>query len=89
MLDEATSAMDTQTERSIQKALTELAKGRTTIMIAHRLSTLRDADYLISIEDGKVAEQGTAAELMEAKGVYYHLYTLQAEAMRNIGISED
>lgn len=89
ILDEATSAMDTQTERSIQKALTELAKGRTTIMIAHRLSTLRDADYLISIEDGKVAEQGTAAELMEAKGVYYHLYTLQAEAMRNIGISED
>lgn len=89
ILDEATSAMDTQTERSIQKALTELAKGRTTIMIAHRLSTLRDADYLISIEDGKVAEQGTAAELMEGKGVYYHLYTLQAEAMRNIGISED
>ena len=89
ILDEATSAMDTQTERNIQKALTELSKGRTTILIAHRLSTLRDADYLISIADGRVAESGTAAELMQAKGVYYHLYTLQAEALKNIGIEEE
>ncbi|MBP5230292.1 MAG: ABC transporter ATP-binding protein [Clostridia bacterium] len=89
ILDEATSAMDTQTERNIQKALTELSRGRTTILIAHRLSTLRDADFLLSIEDGRVVEQGTAAELMAAKGVYYRLYTLQAEALKNIGIAED
>lgn len=89
ILDEATSAMDTQTERNIQAALTVLAKGRTTIMIAHRLSTLRDADKLIAIEDGRIAESGTAAELMQLKGVYYKLYTLQAEALKNIGVSEE
>ena len=89
ILDEATSAMDTQTERGIQEALEVLSQGRTTIMIAHRLSTLRDADYLISIDDGKLAEYGTASELMEKKGVYYKLYTLQAEALKNVGISEE
>jgi len=89
ILDEATSAMDTQTERSIQEALTELSRTRTTIMIAHRLSTLRDADSLIAIENGKLMESGTAAELMEQKGVYYKLYNLQAEALKNVGITED
>ena len=89
ILDEATSAMDTQTERSIQEALTELSRSRTTIMIAHRLSTLRDADSLIAIEHGKLMESGTAAELMEQKGVYYKLYNLQAEALKNVGIAED
>jgi ATP-binding cassette subfamily B protein len=89
ILDEATSAMDTQTERDIQKALTELSRSRTTVMIAHRLSTLRDADSLIAIEDGKLMESGTAAELMEQKGVYYKLYTLQAEALKNVGIPEE
>lgn len=89
ILDEATSAMDTQTERSIQEALTELSRSRTTIMIAHRLSTLRDADSLIAIENGKLMESGTAAELMEQKGVYYKLYNLQAEALKNVGIAED
>ena len=89
ILDEATSAMDTQTERDIQKALTELSRSRTTVMIAHRLSTLRDADSLIAIEDGKLMESGTASELMEQKGVYYKLYTLQAEALKNVGIGEE
>lgn len=89
ILDEATSAMDTQTERSIQEALTELSRSRTTVMIAHRLSTLRDADSLIAIENGKLMESGTAAELMEQKGVYYKLYNLQAEALKNVGIAED
>ena len=89
ILDEATSAMDTQTERGIQEALDALSVGRTTIMIAHRLSTLRNADFLISIENGKLVEQGTASELMEQKGVYYKLYTLQAEALKNVGIAED
>lgn len=89
ILDEATSAMDTQTERDIQHALTELSRSRTTVIIAHRLSTLRDADSLIAIEDGCLMESGTAAELMEKKGVYYKLYTLQAEALKNVGIATD
>lgn len=89
ILDEATSAMDTQTERDIQRALTVLSRSRTTVIIAHRLSTLRDADSLIAISDGKLAESGTASELMELKGVYYKLYMLQAEAAKNIGIGDE
>lgn len=89
ILDEATAAMDTGTERRIQEALTELIKGKTTIMIAHRLSTLRDADELVVIEHGKVAERGTHAELLEREdGIYKKLYTLQAEALKSAGISE-
>ena len=89
ILDEATAAMDTGTERRIQEALAELIKGKTTIMIAHRLSTLRDANRLIVIEDGKVAEEGTHKELLAKEdGVYKKLYTLQLEALKNAGISE-
>lgn len=88
ILDEATAAMDTQTERNIQAALDRLTKNRTTVIIAHRLSTLRDADKLIAIENGKVAESGTAAELLKQKGVYYKLYKLQAEALKTVGIGE-
>ena len=86
ILDEATAAMDTQTERQIQAALNRLTKGRTTIIIAHRLSTLRDADNLIVIERGKVEESGTATELLKKKGIYYKLYKLQAEALRSVGL---
>jgi ATP-binding cassette subfamily B protein len=86
ILDEATAAMDTQTERQIQEALNRLTKGRTTIIIAHRLSTLRDADNLIVIENGKMPESGTAKELLQKKGVYYKLYKMQAEALKTIGI---
>ena len=88
ILDVATAAMDTQTERQIQASLTRLAKGRTTIMIAHRLSTLRDADFLVVVENGKMPEKGTATELLKAKGVYYKLYKMQAEALKTIGIEE-
>lgn len=89
ILDEATAAMDTETEKMIQNAITTLTKGKTTIMIAHRLSTLRDADELIVIENGKVAEKGTHKELLELEGgVYNKLYTLQAEALKNAGITE-
>ncbi len=88
ILDEATAAMDTQTERNIQSALSLLTKGRTTVIIAHRLSTLRDADALIALENGRVAEEGSAKELLEKKGVYYKLYKLQAEALKTVGISE-
>lgn len=86
ILDEATAAMDTETERKIQDALERLTKGRTTIMIAHRLSTLRDADKLIVIENGKMPEAGTHLELIGKKGIYFNLYKLQVEALRNIGI---
>lgn len=90
ILDEATAAMDTATERKIQAALAELVKGKTTIMIAHRLSTLRDADRLIVIERGKVAEEGTHAELLEKEdGIYKKLYTMQEEALKSAGILED
>lgn len=87
ILDEATAAMDTETERKIQNALQVLIQGKTTIMIAHRLSTLRDADSLIVIENGKVAERGTHEELMARDGVYHKLYTLQIEALKNAGIA--
>ncbi len=89
ILDEATAAMDTETEKKIQNAITELTRNKTTIMIAHRLSTLRDADELIVIENGKVAERGTHKELLAIEdGVYNKLYTLQAEALKNAGITE-
>ncbi len=86
ILDEATAAMDTQTERNIQTALDRLTKNRTTVIIAHRLSTLRNADNLIAIENGRVAESGTAEELLKQKGVYFKLYKLQSEALKTVGI---
>ncbi len=89
ILDEATAAMDTGTERHIQEALSALTRGKTTILIAHRLSTLRDADQLIVIEHGKVAEAGTHTELLEKEnGIYKKLFTLQAEALKSAGIME-
>lgn len=77
ILDEATAAVDTETERLIQKSLDELAQGRTTISIAHRLSTLRNADYLYVIENGRIAEEGTREELTARHGIYYKLVRLQ------------
>ncbi|MBE6713436.1 MAG: ABC transporter ATP-binding protein [Ruminococcaceae bacterium] len=88
ILDEATAAMDTKTERKIQEALRVISKDRTTITIAHRLSTLRDSDFLIVIEEGKMVETGTHEELLAKDGVYNKLYTLQMEALKTIGIEE-
>lgn len=89
ILDEATAAMDTATERRIQEALSKLIVGKTTIMIAHRLSTLRDADQLLVVEHGRVVERGTHRELLARQdGVYHRLYTLQLEALRSAGIAE-
>ena len=70
VLDEATSALDTQTERAVQEALERLAEGRTTIAIAHRLSTVRDADQIVVLDQGRVAEIGTHEELIGAGGRY-------------------
>lgn len=84
ILDEATAAMDTETERLIQEALANLIEGKTTITIAHRLSTLKDCDTLYAIDDGRIAESGTHTELLRQKGIYYKLYSLQAEAMKKV-----
>ncbi|MBE6609491.1 MAG: ABC transporter ATP-binding protein [Ruminococcaceae bacterium] len=84
ILDEATAAMDTETERLISEAIEKLVKGKTTISIAHRLSTLKNCNWLMAIENGEIAEMGTAEELLEKKGVYYKLYTLQNEQMKKV-----
>ena len=88
ILDEATAAMDTITERNIQESLFKLKSGRTTIAIAHRLSTLRDADMLAIINDGKVVEFGTHMELITKKGEYHKLFSLQMEALKHIGVGD-
>jgi len=82
ILDEATSSVDTETEKKIQEALKRLIKGRTTFAIAHRLSTLRNADRLVVLDKGKCAEKGSHDELVEKKGIYYKLVELQSEMSR-------
>ena len=77
ILDEATSALDNTTEVLIQQALDELCKGRTTLVVAHRLSTIRNADEIAVVIDGKIRERGTHDELIEADGTYKKLYSLQ------------
>ena len=77
ILDEATSALDNTTEVLIQQALDELCKGRTTLVVAHRLSTIRNADEIAVVMNGSVTERGTHEELMAAGGTYKDLYALQ------------
>ena len=84
ILDEATAAMDTQTERNIQNAIQELRQGKTIIAIAHRLSTLRDADSLAVIDDGRLSEKGTHRELLDLRGVYYNLHKIQLDSLKFI-----
>jgi ATP-binding cassette, subfamily B, bacterial len=78
ILDEATSSVDTETEKEIQKALDNLVRGRTTIAIAHRLSTLRKADRLVVMDRGRIVEVGNHDQLMDSEGHYYKLYQAQA-----------
>ncbi|MBQ9118740.1 MAG: ABC transporter ATP-binding protein [Lachnospiraceae bacterium] len=86
ILDEATASVDTETEKAIQASINYLVKGRTTISIAHRLSTLRDADRLVVIDNGEITEEGTQAELTALKGTYYKLMELQTKALALKGI---
>jgi ATP-binding cassette subfamily B protein len=78
ILDEATSSVDTETEQEIQRALDNLVQGRTTIAIAHRLSTLHRADRLVVLEQGRLVEEGQHDELMARQGAYWRLYEAQA-----------
>ena len=77
VLDEATASVDVQTEKQIQKAIQNLSGQRTVVAIAHRLSTIRDADMILVIHEGRIAEQGTHAELLEQKGLYYKMHQAQ------------
>ena len=79
ILDEATASVDTMTEAKIQEAMESVTEGRTSLMIAHRLSTVRNADIILVVKSGKIVEQGTHTDLLSKKGYYYELYTRQYE----------
>ena len=85
ILDEATSSVDTETEREIQSALENLIRGRTTIAIAHRLSTLRRADRLVVVQRGQIVETGKHADLLRESGAYARLHKAQMELPQATG----
>ncbi|MBQ7727989.1 MAG: ATP-binding cassette domain-containing protein [Clostridia bacterium] len=84
ILDEATAAMDNETERLISEAIDKLVVGKTTITVAHRLSTLHNCNVIMAVENGEVVEMGSPEELMEKKGDYYKLYTLQNDQLQQV-----
>ena len=79
MLDEATSSVDTRTERHIEKGMDRLMQDRTTFVIAHRLSTVRNANAIMVLENGEIIERGDHDDLLKLKGRYYELYTGKSE----------
>jgi ATP-binding cassette subfamily B protein len=81
ILDEATSALDTRTEQEIQTALRDVSRNRTTLVIAHRLSTVVEADEIIVLQDGRIAERGTHASLIAEDGLYAEMWRRQAQAV--------
>ncbi|MBE5827280.1 MAG: ABC transporter ATP-binding protein [Butyrivibrio sp.] len=88
VLDEATASIDTVTEKAIQDAIETVTKGRTSFVIAHRLSTVVDADVILVVKDGKIIERGTHKDLMDLKGYYYELFTRQFEEMSTSSVLE-
>jgi len=80
VLDEATSALDSNTERQIQEALRQVTRARTTLIVAHRLSTVVHADRILVLKDGSIVESGTHVELLRVKGLYYELWMKQLES---------
>jgi subfamily B ATP-binding cassette protein MsbA len=83
LLDEATSALDNESDRLVREALSKLKEGRTTIIIAHRLSTVIDCDAIYYLNNGQVLESGTHSSLMEAKGEYYKLFNSSDSELPN------
>jgi ATP-binding cassette subfamily B protein len=84
VFDEATSAVDTETELLIQRSLADLTADRTTVIIAHRLSTVRGADNVVVLEDGRVVEEGSHDELIARDGLYANLWAVQAGAIEGL-----
>ncbi|HMP57036.1 MAG TPA: metal ABC transporter permease, partial [Novosphingobium sp.] len=85
LLDEATSALDTRTEQDILTTLHAVATGRTSLSIAHRLSTIADADLILVLNEGRLAEQGTHADLLRRDGLYAEMWNRQASEAESLG----
>jgi ATP-binding cassette, subfamily B, multidrug efflux pump len=85
ILDEATSSVDTRTEKLIQAALEKLLHGRTSFVVAHRLSTIKNADQILVINDGEIIERGKFNELLDRRGYFYDLYMSQFRRQEPIG----
>ena len=82
VLDEATSALDTKSEREVQRGLDELMRGRTSLIVAHRLSTIADVDRIVTLQNGRIDEVGSPAELAASDGLYAQLLALQSSTNR-------
>ena len=89
IFDEATSALDSRAEKAIQAELERIAQGRTTLVIAHRLSTVMDADQILVLSHGRMVERGTHSQLLEVKGEYSRMWELQREAAEAQAVLED
>jgi ATP-binding cassette subfamily B protein len=88
IFDEATSALDSRAEKAIQAELERIAQGRTTLVIAHRLSTVMDADEILVLSHGRIAERGTHTQLLEAEGEYSRMWALQQQAAQAEAVTE-